>query len=844
MDRGGRGDEMQEKYPFAEIEARWQKLWDDSACFTADTSRSDKKFYCLTMFPYPSGTMHVGHGRNYIIGDVLARYKKMRGFEVLSPMGWDAFGLPAENAAKDKGIHPKDSTRQNIAHMKRQLRQWGVGYDWNREVDTSDPEYYRWTQWIFLQLHKRGLAYRKCAPVNWCELCTTLANEEVLADGTCDRCGRPVAKRDLDQWFFKITDYAQKLLDDLDLLPKWPEKVRQMQANWIGRSEGARVEFTVSETGDPCPIFTTRPDTIYGVTFLAIAPEHPLVRKLIAGSPRETEVMDFISRQLMVSAAVRSDGATRKEGVFSGFHVRNPFNGENVPLWVTNYVLMEYGTGAVMAVPAHDQRDFEFAREYGIPVKVVIQNEERPLDATVMTEAYVGDGPMVASGPFDGQRNRDAIPGMIRHAAQGGFGDSSVTYRLRDWLISRQRYWGAPIPIVHCGKCGAVPVREEDLPVLLPDDVDFRVERGNPLASHAAFPSAKCPSCGGPGKRETDTLAQWLCSCWYFLRYVSPGRADVPFDREDVNRWLPVDQYIGGVEHAVLHLLYSRFIVKVLHDAGHVGFREPFGALFTQGMICKRSSKDGQLYKMSKSKGNVVSPDELVVEYGADTLRLYTLFIGPPEKDAEWSDQGIEGAVRFLRRLWRKVYDKRQFITGLEAGVPPMDGMEPAVRELHRAVHTAIQQVTFDIEEGFRFNSAIARIMELLNAIDACELGESSSAGTRRVYRNAMETLVVLLSPFAPHISDELWTELGHKAPLMAVPWPEFSPEALARDEIEIAVQVNGKVRGRAVVSADADRETMEKAALSDANVLKFTEGMTVRKVIVVPGKLVNVVAS
>ncbi len=835
---------MKEKYPFYEIEAKWQKYWVENALFRADMARHDRKFYCLTMFPYPSGTMHVGHGRNYILGDVLGRYKTMRGFHVLSPMGWDAFGLPAENAAKNRGIHPKEYTRRNIEHMKRQLSQWGVGYDWDREVNTSDPDYYRWTQWVFLQLHKRGLAYQKTAPVNWCELCTTLANEEVLADGTCERCGRPVSKRDLKQWFFKITEYAPKLLDDLALLDKWPERVRQMQGNWIGRSEGARVEFTVAETGDPCPIFTTRPDTIYGVTFMALAPEHPLVAKLMAGAPREAEVMEFVKSQAMVSAAVRTADATAKEGVFTGFHVRNPYNGELAPLWVTNYVLMEYGTGAVMAVPAHDQRDYEFARRYGLPVKVVIQNPDAPLDPAAMAAAYVEDGLMVNSGPFNGRHNREAMRDLIRHARARGFGDFSTSYRIRDWLISRQRYWGAPIPIVHCDACGAVPVPEKDLPVLLPDDVDFKVERGNPLASHESFVRATCPACGRPARRETDTLAQWLCSCWYFLRYVSPHSGDAPFVAADVNRWLPVDQYIGGIEHAVLHLLYSRFIVKVLHDAGFVAFREPFGALFTQGMICKRSEKDGQLYKMSKSKGNVVSPDELVANYGADTLRLYTLFIGPPEKDAEWSDQGIEGASRFLRRLWRRVYDHRD--TLLAAGDVPADlaALPPAERELYRKLNETIQRVTAEIEGGFHFNSAIALIMELLNALDDCPLAADSDAVRKAVHRKSLETMVVLLSPFAPHVAEELWEELGHAPSIMQVPWPEVNAAALARDEVEVVLQVNGKVRGHLMAPANLSREELERHALASEQVRKHAAGGTIRKVIVVPGKLVNVVVA
>jgi len=834
---------MNERYPFAEIEPRWQRYWEENRFFAVDTSDAANKYYCLVMFPYPSGTLHVGHGRNYIIGDAVARYKMTRGFRVLTPMGWDAFGLPAENAAKSRGVHPKEWTLNNIAQMKRQIRMWGVGYDWDREIATCHPDYYKWTQWVFLKLFERGLAYRKNAPVNWCEFCTTLANEEVRADGTCDRCGRPVAKRDLTQWFFKITEYAQPLLDDLALLDQWPERVRSMQANWIGRSEGARVGFTIAETGDPCPVFTTRPDTIHGVTFMAIAPEHPLLAKLVRGTPHEAAVMEFVRRQSMVSAAERTDDATRKEGVFTGFHVRNPYNGETAPLWVTNYVLMEYGTGAVMAVPAHDQRDFEFARRYGLPVKIVIQDPAKPLDPAAMTAAYVDDGTMVNSGIFDGRGNREAMHDLIAHAKAGGFGDFTITYRIRDWLISRQRYWGAPIPVVHCDACGALPVPESQLPVRLPDDVDFTIDKGNPLAAHAGFVATTCPTCGRPARRETDTLAQWLCSCWYYLRYVNPRLDDRPFQKTDADHWLPVDQYIGGVEHAVLHLLYSRFILKVLHDAGCVSFREPFNALFTQGMICKRSEKDGQLYKMSKSKGNVVSPDELIREYGADTLRLYTLFIGPPEKDAEWNDTAVEGSFRFLNRVWRRVYETRDVLaasTGLAADLAAMEAPE---RDLYRKLHESIAKITRDLEGDFHFNTAIAAIMELMNAIEALPLDAASSPARRAVYREAVESMIVLLSPFAPHIAEELWRELGHTDSVMRAAWPAASEAAMRRDQVEMALQVNGKVRGRIMVSAGADAKTIEGEALADPQVAKWLEGKTVKKVIVVPGRLVNIAA-
>ncbi len=833
---------MQEKYPFKEIEPKWQSWWDEQGTFACDLNDSRKKFYCLTMFPYPSGSMHVGHGRNYIMGDVLARYKHMQGYHVLAPMGWDAFGLPAENAAKKTGTHPKEYTYGNIAGMKRQIRSWGVGYDWEREIATCHPDYYRWTQWIFLKFHEMGLAYQKDAPVNWCDLCTTLANEEVTPEGTCDRCGAPVRKLNLKQWFFKITEYAPRLLDDLEQLQGWPEKVRQMQAHWIGRSEGARVEFTLSETGASCPIFTTRPDTIYGVTFMAVAPEHPLLRELLPGSPNEKAVRDFIRRQADVPASERTADNGEKEGVFSGFHVTNPYNGDRVPLWVTNYVLMDYGTGMVMAVPAHDQRDFEFARRYDLPIRVVIQNPETPLDAASMTEAYVEDGVMTASGPFDGQPNRKALRGIVAHGKDRGFADFTVTYRIRDWLISRQRYWGAPIPIVHCPQCGAVPVPEDQLPVLLPDEVDFRREKGNPLAHHEGFIKTACPRCGGEARRETDTLAQWLCSCWYFLRYVNPRDNRQPFDKQDVARWLPVDQYIGGVEHAVLHLLYSRFVVKVLHDAGWCPFTEPFAALFTQGMICKKAD-DGKLYKMSKSKGNAVSPDRLIEDFGADTLRLYTLFIGPPEMDAEWQDSGIQGPYRFLGRLWRRVWEARDRLRQ-SGDVPSLSELQRDERELYRKLHLTIRAVTEAIETNFSFNTAIAHIMELMNALDDFKAGNDlSRPAAQAVLRATIENMVRLLSPFTPHIAEELWVELGHAPGVMDAGWPASDPQACKADVIEMALQINGKVRGRIEVPAETARADLETAALADPQVQKHLGGQQVRKVVVVPGRLVNIVA-
>jgi leucyl-tRNA synthetase len=617
-----------------------------------------------------------------------------------------------------------------------------------------------------------------------------------------------------------------------------------MQGNWIGRSTGARIEFTLAETGDSCPVFTKRPDTIYGVTFMALAPEHPLVETLLKNNPRATEIKSFVEKQKMVSAAERTDEATKKEGVFTGFHVRNPYNGELSPLWITNYVLMEYGTGAVMAVPAHDQRDFDFAKAYGLPTKVVIQNAENSLDAATMTEAYVEDGAMVASELFNGRNNREAMTAIIQLAKDKGFGEFTTHYRIRDWLISRQRYWGSPIPIIHCPDCGAVPVPEKDLPVLLPDDVDFKSERGNPLSFHEGFINTTCPTCGKPARRETDTLAQWICSCWYYLRYVNPRDNTAAYNKADVDYWLPVDQYIGGIEHAVLHLLYSRFILKVLHDADTCSFREPFNALFTQGMICKRSEKDGQLYKMSKSKGNVVSPDELIREYGADTVRLYTLFIGPPEKDAEWNDAAVEGSSRFLRRVWRRVYETQDLLLASRGLKPDLAKMEAPERDLYRKLHESIAKITHDLDGAFQFNTAIAQIMELMNTVDLLKVDAGSSEQCRAVYWETIESLVILISPFAPHVAEELWENLGHTPSILTAPWPKVNEKALARDEIEIVIQLNGKIKGREVIPTSLNPKAVEAHVLAQDSVKQLLAGLTIRKVVVVPGKLVNIVAT
>jgi len=840
---------MKEKYPFHEIEPRWQRFWEEEGLFRTDLSDWENKYYCLMMFPYPSGKLHVGHGRNYIIGDAVARFKKMRGVNVLAPMGWDAFGLPAENAAIKTGVPPRVNTLQNIAMMKQQLKSWGCCYDWDKEVTSCDPEYYRWTQWLFLQLYKNDLAYKAKSNVNWCPSCATvLANEQVV-DGRCERCENEVQQKALEQWFFRITQYAQRLLDDLDRLEGWPARVRTMQRNWIGRSEGTRIEFGLEPRADgvadsacTVPCFTTRVDTIYGCTYMVVAPEYPHLSEMIAGLPEEKAVRAFLAEAAVLSNAQREAADLEKRGVFTGRHVINPFNGERLPLWVGDYVLM-YGTGAVMAVPAHDTRDWAFARKYGLPIRLSIQNEAGTLDLAAMDDAYTGDGSCVASGPFSGLPNREAIAAMTRHAEEQGFGEGNIQYRLRDWLISRQRYWGTPIPILYCATCGTVPVPEEELPVRLPEDVEFKPRGESPLRSSESFMQAVCPQCGGPARRESDTMDTFVCSSWYFLRYLNARDDQQALDTETCNHWMPVDQYIGGIEHAILHLMYARFFTKALHDLGFIGFDEPFARLFTQGMICKKSEKDGKLYKMSKSKGNVVSPEELIRDYGADTVRLYTLFIGPPEKEAEWNDDAVEGASRFLNRLWRQVWTHHALLSTAPA-VPALDAMGCAERDLYRKLHESVRKITRDLEGAFQFNTAIASIMELMNAIEGLKIAEDSPPGARAVYREAIETVVVLVSPFAPHIAEELWRELGRGESVLKAPWPEVNEAALQRDELQIVLQVNGKIRGHVMVSADADRAAVEQAALTDPQVMRWIDGQTVRKVVVVPGKLVNIVAT
>jgi leucyl-tRNA synthetase len=819
------------EYDFNAIEPKWQKYWRDKKLFKMHEDSPKPKYYCLMMFPYPSAELHVGHGRNYIIGDVLARYKMMRGFNVLAPMGWDAFGLPAENAAIKQNIHPKESTWNNIARMKEQLARWGAEYDWDREFASCEPLYCKWTQWLFLQFYKKGLAYKKKAAVNWCPSCNTvLANEQVI-NGCCERCDSDVAQRDLAQWFFRITAYAEQLLD-MSHLGDWPERVKTMQTNWVGKSHGVTINFRVAETDEPVPSFTTRPDTVFGVTYHVLAPEHPLVERLTKGTPIEKEVADFVDRCRKMDRIKRTSAEIEKEGLFIGKHIINPANNERVPLWIANYALMDYGTGAVMAVPAHDQRDFEFAKKYDLPIRVVVQRPEGGLHEDTMTEAFEDDGVGVNSEQLDGLPTPEVKEKIGKWMEEKGIGERGVNYRLRDWLISRQRYWGAPIPIIYCEKCGEVAVPDEDLPVYLPDTVEFKPTGESPLASCPEFVNTECPTCGGAAKRETDTMDTFMDSSWYYMRFISPQDEDKVFDSELVNKWLPVDQYIGGIEHAILHLLYSRFFTKVLRDLELIDFHEPFHNLFTQGMIIK----DGA--KMSKSKGNVVSPDELIQKYGADTVRVYTLFIGPPDKDAEWNDRAVEGAFRFLGRVWRLVQTHCDRAREGDGQIPA--NLSSTEREIRRVTHATIKKVTEDIEDRFHYNTAVSALMEMVNALYAADLEKVSAS----VLKEALESLLTLLYPMAPHICEELWSDLGHSESLLLREWPAYDREAIKTEEILVVVQVNGKVRSRVTVAADCNQEELEKIALEDSKVQGHISSKTIHKVIVVPKKLVNIVAT
>lgn len=827
---------IQEKYAPHDIEAKWQKYWEENKTFKVEMDKDKPKSYVLEMFPYPSGNLHMGHVRNYSIGDVIARFRTMKGFNVLHPMGWDSFGMPAENAAIKHNIPPKKWTLENIANMTRQLKALGLSYDWDREVTTCKEDYYKWTQWFFELFYKRGLAVKKESAVNWCDTCNTvLANEQVI-DGKCWRCDHEVVKKDLSQWFFKITDYADELLKDLDLLPGWPERVKTMQHNWIGRSEGLEFSFEIPALNDTVAVYTTRPDTAYGVTFMALAAEHPLIKKICENNPKADEINAFCERVRNQSEIERTSSESEKEGVFTGVYCINPFTGRKVEIWVTNYVLYDYGTGAVMGVPTGDQRDWMFADKYGIEKIVTICPIGKELKLEEMTCAYEEkEGMLVNSGEFTGMEMHKAMSAIMDKAEAEGFGKRRVNYRLRDWLISRQRYWGAPIPIIYCPHCGEVLVPEDQLPVRLPEDVSFNAGAKSPLATSEEFVHCKCPKCGADATRETDTMDTFLCSSWYYLRYTDAHNDKMPFDKELNNYWGPVDQYIGGIEHAILHLLYSRFFVKVLRDAGLVDYDEPFSNLLTQGMVIK----DGA--KMSKSLGNVVSPEEILSKYGADTARLFILFAAPPERELEWSDQGVEGSFRFLNRIWRIV---QAFENVLAQKVTEYDhsNLSEADKELRRVLHSSIKKVTNDIETRFNFNTAISTMMELVNALYAYkEAAKEPNAGL--IYE-AISDLIKMMSPFVPHITEELWRgAIDANSSVHEQSWPECDEEALKVDNVEIVLQVNGKVRGRLTVPAEATKEELEKIAMADANVQAHIGDATVRKVICVPGRLVNIVA-
>ena len=823
-----------ERYNPAEVEKRWQQQWEDQRVFDVDEDSDKPKYYLLEMFPYPSGRLHMGHVRNYSIGDTLARLKRMRGHNVLHPMGWDAFGMPAENAAIANKTHPAKWTYENIDYMRGQFKKMGFSYDWRRELATCDASYYRWEQLVFVKMWEKGLVYRKNTTVNWCDKCQTVLANEQVEDGKCWRCDSEVQQKQMYGYFFRITDYADELLEWTHKLEGWPERVLTMQRNWIGKSYGAEIDFPIEGRDDAIKVFTTRADTLFGATFMSLAPEHPMAVELSKGTGQEQAVKDFVDRVGRQSFADRAD-EKKKEGVFTGAYALNPVNGKRIPIYAANFVLMDYGTGAVMAVPTHDQRDFEFARQYGLELVEVIVGPDGPMGEANMTEAYTNYGTLVNSGQFDGMTSDEAKKDIPAWLEEQGKGKQTINYRLRDWGISRQRYWGAPIPMVHCEKCGLNPVKPEDLPVALPLDAELPATGGSPLPLLADWVNTTCPVCGGPAKRETDTMDTFVESSWYYARYACPGYDQGPLDPKSTNYWMPVDQYVGGIEHAVLHLLYSRFYTKVLRDMGMIKADEPFLNLLTQGMVIK----DGA--KMSKSKGNVVDPDEMVGRYGADTVRLFSLFAAPPERDLEWSDQGVEGAHRFLNRLWRlglAVVDSAAGVKAYEGGK-----LCQTLADLHRKTHETIKKVTEDAER-FQFNTAIAALMELVNQISLVEQDEAVAGDPQRaaVLREAVEATAIMLSPMAPHITDELWSRLGYDGLLLEAQWPVWDEQALAKAEKQVVFQINGKVRGKAMLPAEADNEALKQAALADAKVIKFIGGKPVKKVIVVQGKLVNIV--
>ncbi|MBW1854158.1 MAG: leucine--tRNA ligase [Deltaproteobacteria bacterium] len=857
---------MGEGYNPKEIEEKWQRYWEEQKTFAVSEEAGREKYYLLEMFPYPSGRIHMGHVRNYSIGDVVARYKMMRGYNVLHPMGWDAFGMPAENAAIDSGVHPAKWTYENIEYMKKQLKRMGFSYDWDRELATCDVLYYKWEQWLFLRMYEKKLVYKKKSLVNWCESCQTVLANEQVEGGLCWRCGLEVIQKELDQWFFKITHYTEELLDYCDKLTGWPEKVITMQKNWIGKSIGTEIDFPLEGSDRMIRVFTTRPDTLFGATFMSLAPENPLALELSRGTEQEEAVGSFVERVVKQDKIVRSAEDLEKEGVFTGAYCINPVTQFKMPIYVANFVLMEYGTGAVMAVPTHDQRDFEFAKKYNLDLVVVIQPEDKELRKEEMTEAYLDEGVMVNSGSFNGMQNLKAMDAITDHLEKKGCGERAVNYRLKDWGISRQRYWGNPIPVIYCDDCGTVPVPDRDLPVILPHEIEIKGMGGSPLKDCGKFVNTACPKCGKPARRETDTMDTFVESSWYFARYACPQYDEAPLDKDKVDYWMPVDQYIGGIEHAVLHLLYARFFTKVLRDIGLTRVDEPFSNLLTQGMVCKetlsceehgwlypeevvegkcsqcrRPVQVGRIEKMSKSTKNVVDPESLIKKYGADTARLFCLFAAPPERDLDWSEQGVEGSYRFLSRVWRMVADNLSLLKP----VRPFDGkseLDDRLSKLRFKTHTTIKKVTSDIEDRFHFNTAISGVMELVNAIYQFDLKKIKDELTLSVIKEAIKTVIVLLSPITPHIAEELWEKLGEKESSLKTPWPAYDASAMVEEEILIVIQVNGKLRSRITVPVDSSDGEVERIALSDEKTQGWIAGKEIKKVVVVPKKLVNVV--
>jgi len=858
---------MNIKYDPLQIEEKWQKRWEDEKAFKVSEDPQKNKYYLLEMFPYPSGKIHIGHVRNYTIGDVVARYKRMKGLNVLHPMGWDSFGLPAENAAIEHKIHPSQWTNENIAHMKKQLKRMGFSYDWDRELSTCEPDYYRWEQLFFLWMYEKGLAYKKRSSVNYCAKCeTVLANEQVEA-GLCWRCGTEVTEKVLEQWYFKITAYIEELLDYCDKLPGWPEKVLTMQKNWIGKSFGCDVTFPLIGSDKAIHVFTTRQDTLFGATFMLIAAEHPLVEELSRGKAIEKDVQQFIEKVRKQDKLMRTSEYYEKEGIFLETYCQNPLTGHRMPIYAANFVLADYGTGCVMAVPTHDQRDFEFAKKFNLPMIVVIQPKDKTLNVQHMTEAYVDEGILVHSGQFDGMENKKALEAIADYLESIDRGKRTIQYRLRDWGISRQRYWGAPIPMVTCEKCGLIPVPEADLPIVLPRNVVFSAEGGSPLEGLKEFTETSCPQCHGPAKRETDTMDTFVESSWYFDRFCSPDCQVKPgLDRRKLDYWMPVDQYIGGIEHAILHLLYARFYTKVLRDFGVIGVDEPFLNLLTQGMVCKETMKcstHGYLYpeqvkegkctlcgkdvligkteKMSKSLKNVIDPDYLIKTYGADTARIFCLFAAPPEKDLEWSDQGVEGSFRFLSRLWRIFMEYLDDIRDLKP-FTGSDVLEGGLKNLRRKTHQTIRKVTIDIEDRFHFNTAISAVMELVNAIYQVNRPGREDKIALAAIREALENAIILLAPIVPHITEELWHLLGYKTSVCTVNWPQYDKTIASEEEITIVLQINGKLRSRITVAADEEEESIKAAALADEKITGLIKGFRVVKIIYVPKRLVNIV--